>query len=87
MFIGPEGTVGNPVAEEDVEGSDGQDEEIEEVINLRACRPKPSGRSFVWTQRLFLLDPRKHAVCNCGALLISWPKGNTTTLIALSRQE
>ena len=48
MFTAPEGTVDNPVAEEIVEGGDGHDEEeMEEVIDLRACRPKPNGQSFV----------------------------------------
>ena len=60
MSTAPEGTVGNPVAEEVVEGDGGHDEEeIEEVIDLRTCRPKSNGQSFVCTQRLFLLDPRK----------------------------
>ena len=37
MFTAPEGTVDNPVAEEIVEGGDGHDEEeMEEVIDLRA---------------------------------------------------
>ena len=60
MPTASEGTVGNPVAEEVVEGGDGHNEEIQEVIDLRTCRPKPNGRSFGCTQRLFLLDPRKH---------------------------
>ena len=46
MSIAPEGTVGNPVAEV-VEGGGGHDEEeIEEVIDLRTRRPKPNGRSL-----------------------------------------
>ena len=75
--------MGNPVAEEVVEGGGDHDEEDgEEVVDLRTCRPKANGRSYVWTQRLFLLDPRKRAVCTCCALPIPHPKGNTSNLIA-----
>ena len=76
------------MAEEVVKGGDGLDEEeIKEVIlvDLRTCRPKTNGRSFVWAQRLFLLDPRKRVVCNvcnCCALLTPCFKGNTSNLIA-----
>ena len=68
MSIAPEGTVGNPVAQEVVEGGNGHDKEEIEVRDLRTCRPKPNGRLFVWTQRLFLLDARKRVVYTVLAL-------------------
>ena len=42
MSNAPEGTVGNPVTAEVVEGGGGHDEEdTEEVVDLRTCHPKP----------------------------------------------
>ena len=41
MSNAPEGTVGNPVTAEVVEGGGGHDEEdTEEVVDLRTCHPK-----------------------------------------------
>ena len=69
--------MGNPVAQEVVEGGNGHDKEEIEVRDLRTCRPKPNGRLFVWTQRLFLLDARKRVVYTRPC-----PKGNTSNHIA-----
>lgn len=60
-----------------------------EVIDLSTCVPKTSGRSFVWTEGLFVLDPLKRPVCTCCGLKVAAGKGssksisnNTTNLIS-----
>lgn len=83
MSEAPEGTVANPVAEDELEGGGGDDEErAEEVVDLRTCRPSLNGRSVVWTQCLFLLDTKKRAMCTLCAVSVPCPVGNTTNLIA-----
>lgn len=43
MFNVPEETGANPVAETALSGDGGDDEVVEEVVDLRICRPKPNG--------------------------------------------
>lgn len=85
MSNAPEGTVADPVAEVALDGDSGDNKEVvKEVVDLRNCRPKPNGRSLVWTQRLFLLDPQKHAVRASCSVLFPCLKGTTTNLIAFT---
>ena len=69
------------------EGEDGVGDG--EIIDLSTCVPKTSGRSFVWTENLFVLDPLKRPVCTCCGLKVAAGKGssksisnNTTNLIS-----
>lgn len=83
----PEGTVVNPVVEIAHEGGgDDGKEEIEKVVDLRTCHPKPNRQSFVRTRRIFLLDPQQRTMCASCSVLMPCPKGNTANLIT-SRQE
>lgn len=71
------------MAEASLERGSGDDKEKEEeTIDLRTCPPKPHGRSLVWTQRLFLLDPKKRTVKTYCSVLVPCPTSNTINLIA-----
>ena len=70
------------MVEEGPEGGNDDEGRVEEIVDLRTCRPKPNGRSLVWTRRLFLLDPQKRAVCTCCEVPVPCPISNTTNLTA-----
>ena len=60
-----------------------------EIVDLSTCVPKTTGRSFVWTEGLFMLDPLKRPVCTCCGMKVAAGKGssksisnNTTNLIS-----
>ena len=51
-------------------------------VTLSECRPKVGGRSFVWKQKLFLVDKNSRAVCgHCGDVVPA-RDGNTSNLVA-----
>ena len=50
---------------QEVDAVDDEDNACE--VTLSECRPKVGGRSFVWKQKLFLVDKNSRAVCgHCG---------------------
>lgn len=55
------------------------------LVDLAKCRPKLNGRSFVWTERLFVVDAEMQPVCTFCRVRVSVGKGtasrNTTNLI------
>ena len=50
--------------------------------DLCTCRPKLNGRSFVWTEKLFLLNKQGSAVCVVCTSVVATTCGNTSNLIA-----
>ena len=50
--------------------------------DLRTCRPKRNGRSFVWTEELFLFNKQGGAVCVVCTSVVATTCGNTSNLIA-----
>ena len=61
---------------------DAVDEDNACEVTLSECRPKVGGRSFVWKQKLFLVDKNSRAVCgHCGDVVPA-RDGNTSNLVA-----
>ena len=50
--------------------------------DLSTCRPKRNGRSFVWTEKLFLFNKQGGAVCVVRTSVLATTCGNTSNLIA-----
>lgn len=55
------------------------DSEKEIVIDLTSCRPKRKGRSIVWTEGLFVLDPEMQPVCTCCQQRVPAGNGSATS--------
>ena len=65
---------------QEVDAVDDEDNACE--VTLSECRPKVGGRSFVWKQKLFLVDKNSGAVCgHCGDVVPA-RDGNTSNLVA-----
>ena len=65
---------------QEVDAVDDEDNACE--VTLSECRPKVGGRSFVWKQKLFLVDKNSRAVCgHCGDVVPA-RDGNTSNLVA-----
>ena len=65
---------------QEVDAVDDEDNACE--VTLSECRTKVGGRSFVWKQKLFLVDKNSRAVCgHCGDV-VSARDGNTSNLVA-----
>ena len=61
---------------------DAVDEDNACEVTLSECRTKVGGRSFVWKQKLFLVDKNSRAVCgHCGDVVPA-RDGNTSNLVA-----
>ena len=72
--ISGQGAASSPAVEDLVSSEDRDD--------LRICRPKSNGRSFVWTEKLFLLNKQGGAVCVVYTSVVATTCGNTSNLIA-----
>ena len=51
-------------------------------VDLRTYRPKLNGRSFVWTEKLFLLNKQGGTVCVVCISVMATTCANTSNLIA-----
>ena len=51
-------------------------------VDLLKSKPNQNGRSFVWAEKLFLVDKQGSAVCAVCGVVVGTTSGNTTNRVA-----